>query len=296
MLVRKRDGYSRFHECLVPYRCVARVRRRDRREAPSRRPSGRGDRPKPASDHKRFPDADESLAAVAVDVTDEAQIAAAVDAGLSAFGRIDVVVNNAGRGLLGAVEEASDEAARAVYDTNVFGSLNVIRAVLPTLRSQRSGHIINLSSIGGFTSSAGWGIYCSTKFAVEGFSEALHQEVAPLGIHVTIVEPGYFRTDFLDASSLEAEENIIDDYADTAGATRAHATDVNHNQPGDPVKAAAAIVDLASSPEPPLRIQLGRDSFEGVAHKLEFVAQEQRTWRDVAVSTDHDDVASAVQD
>jgi NAD(P)-dependent dehydrogenase (short-subunit alcohol dehydrogenase family) len=250
----------------------------------------------PQSITERFPDAGEALAAVAVDVTDESQIAAAVDAGLSRFGRIDVVVNNAGRGLLGAVEEASDAAARAVYDANVFGSLNVIRAVLPTLRRQRSGHIINLSSIGGFTSSAGWGIYSSTKFAVEGFSEALHQEVAPLGIHVTIVEPGYFRTDFLDASSLQTEANIIDDYAETSGATRAHAGDVNHAQPGDPVKAAAAIVNLASSPEPPLRIQLGRDAFEGVARKLEFVAQEQRAWRDVAVSTDHDDVAAAAQD
>jgi NAD(P)-dependent dehydrogenase (short-subunit alcohol dehydrogenase family) len=250
----------------------------------------------PQSITERFPDAGEALAAVAVDVTDEAQIAAAVDVGLARFGRIDVVVNNAGRGLLGAVEEASDAAARAVYDANVFGSLNVIRAVLPTLRSQRSGHIINLSSIGGFTSAAGWGIYCSTKFAVEGFSEALHQEVAPLGIHVTIVEPGYFRTDFLDASSLETEANIIDDYADTAGATRAHAGDSNHNQPGDPVKAAAAIIDLASSPKPPLRIQLGRDAFEAVAQKLEFVAQEQRAWRSVSISTDHDDVAAAAQD
>jgi NAD(P)-dependent dehydrogenase (short-subunit alcohol dehydrogenase family) len=247
----------------------------------------------PQSITERFPDAGDALVAAAVDVTDEAQIAAAVETGLSAFGRIDVVINNAGRGLLGAVEEASDEAARAVYDANVFGSLNVIRVVLPTLRSQRSGHIINLSSIGGFASAAGWGIYCSTKFAVEGFSEALHQEVAPLGIHVTIVEPGYFRTDFLDASSLETEANIIDDYADTAGATRAHATDVNHNQPGDPVKAAAAIVDLASSPEPPLRIQLGRDAFEGVSNKLSFVAEEQRAWRNVAISTDHDDVAAS---
>ena len=250
----------------------------------------------PKSITERFPDAGDALVAAAADVTDEAQIAAAVEAGLSAFGRIDVVVNNAGRGLLGAVEEASDEAARAVYDANVFGSLNVIRVVLPTLRRQRSGHIINLSSIGGFAGAAGWGIYCSTKFAVEGFSEALHQELAPLGIHVTIVEPGYFRTDFLDGSSLETEANVIDDYADTAGTTRAHATDVNHNQPGDPVKAAAAIVDLASAPEPPLRIQLGRDAFDGVANKLSFVAEEQRAWRDVANSTDHDDVAAAVQD
>jgi NAD(P)-dependent dehydrogenase (short-subunit alcohol dehydrogenase family) len=203
-----------------------------------------------------------------------------------------VVVNNAGRGLLSAVEEASDAAARAVFDTNVFGILNVLRAVLPTLRAQRSGRIINLSSIGGFIGSAGWGIYCATKFAVEGFSEALAREVGPLGIDVIIVEPGYFRTDFLDASSLSTEGTVIDDYADTAGATRRHATDVNHAQPGDPVKAAAAIIEIASAERPPLRIQLGRDSFTAVADKLRFVADEQQAWRDLSVSTDHDDVVA----
>ena len=134
------------------------------------------------------------------------------------------MVNNAGRGLLGAVEEASDAAARAVYDANVFGSLNVIRAVLPTLRSQQVGTHHQPVVDRWFHQRRPDGASTrSTKFAVEGFSEALHQEVAPLGIHVTIVEPGYFRTDFLDASSLETEANIIDDYADTSGATRAHA-------------------------------------------------------------------------
>ena len=240
----------------------------------------------------RFPDAGDRILPVAVDVTDEAQIAGAVTAGVAKFGRIDVVVNNAGRGLLGAVEEASDAAARSVYDTNVFGALNVIRAVLPTLRAQRSGRIINISSIGGFVGSAGWGIYCSTKFAVEGFSEALAKELAPLGIAVTIVEPGYFRTDFLDGSSLHTEANVIDDYAETAGAMRATAADVNHAQPGDPVKAAAAIVHIGDMAEPPLRIQLGRDAHAGIAAKLEAVAAEQAAWHDLSVSTDHDDVAS----
>jgi NAD(P)-dependent dehydrogenase (short-subunit alcohol dehydrogenase family) len=239
----------------------------------------------------RFPDAGDHLLPVALDVLDEAQAAAAVEAAVQRFGRIDVVVNNAGRGLLSAVEEASDNAARAVFDTNVFGILNILRAVLPTLRAQRSGRIINLSSVGGFIGSAGWGIYCATKFAVEGFSEALAREVGPLGIDVVIVEPGYFRTDFLDASSLSTEGTVIDDYAETAGATRRHATDVNHAQPGDPVKAAAAIVEIGSAEGPPLRIQLGRDSFGAVADKLKFVAEEQQAWRDVAISTDHDDAA-----
>jgi NAD(P)-dependent dehydrogenase (short-subunit alcohol dehydrogenase family) len=241
---------------------------------------------------ERFPDAGESLLPVAVDVTDEVQIADAVTAAVAKFGRIDVVVNNAGRGLLGAVEEASDAAARTVYDTNVFGALNVIRAVLPTMRTQRSGRIINISSIGGFVGTPGWGIYNSTKFAIEGFSEALATELAPLGVAVTIVEPGYFRTDFLDGSSLHTEATIIQDYAETAGAMRTTAADANHAQPGDPVKAAAAIVLIGGLAEPPLRIQLGRDSYAAITEKLQVVAAEQAAWHDLSVSTDHDDVTS----
>jgi NAD(P)-dependent dehydrogenase (short-subunit alcohol dehydrogenase family) len=234
----------------------------------------------------RFPDAGDEFLAVALDVTDEAAAAAAVEFAVERFGRIDVVVNNAGRGLLSAVEEASDAAARAVYDANVFGTLNVLRAVLPTLRAQRSGRILNLSSVGGFAGAAGWGIYCSTKFAVEGISEALSHEVGPLGISVTIVEPGYFRTDFLDASSLHTEFNEIDDYAETAGVVRQHAMDVNHAQPGDPVKAAAAMLQLADAAQPPLRAQLGSDCFAVVTGKLQFVAAEQEAWRELALSTD----------
>jgi NAD(P)-dependent dehydrogenase (short-subunit alcohol dehydrogenase family) len=243
----------------------------------------------PKSVGAQFPDAGEQLLAVALDVTDEAAAVAAAEAAVERFGRIDVVVNNAGRGLLSAVEEASDAAVRAVYDTNVFGVLNVLRAVLPILRVQRSGHIINMSSIGGFGSSAGWGIYCSTKFALEGISEALAGEVAPLGISVTIVEPGYFRTDFLDASSLHTEDGVIDDYAETAGATRAHAAQANHTQPGDPVKAVAAILELAAAERPPLRVQLGSDAFAAVTDKLNFVASERQSWHDLSVSTDFDD-------
>jgi NAD(P)-dependent dehydrogenase (short-subunit alcohol dehydrogenase family) len=249
----------------------------------------------PRSVTRRFPDSDDHLLAVALDVTDEAAARAAVESAIQRFGRIDIVVNNAGRGLLSAVEEASDAVARSVYDTNVFGILNVLRAVLPTLRSQRSGRILNLSSIGGFGGSAGWGVYCSTKFAVEGISEALAREVGPLGISVTIVEPGYFRTDFLDASSLHTESSVIDDYADTVGATRQHAADVNHGQLGDPVKAAAAILQLASVARPPLRIQLGSDSFAAVADKLRFVAAEQQSWRELSLSTDYVDVPAAQQ-
>lgn len=231
-----------------------------------------------------------SLLAVELDVTDAAQAAQAVQAAVDAFGRIDVVVNNAGRGLLAGVEEAGEEAVRAIFEANVFGTLNVLRAVLPVLRGQRSGHVINMSSVGGLTASAGWGIYGSTKYAVEGFSDALSQEVAPLGIHVTLVEPGYFRTDFLDGSSVHVEENVIADYEATAGKTRASLAAINHNQPGDPVKAAAAIVTMAESDKPPLRLLLGSDSVSRVEAKMKRLGEDMAAWREVSLSTDHDDV------
>jgi NAD(P)-dependent dehydrogenase (short-subunit alcohol dehydrogenase family) len=235
-----------------------------------------------------LPDAGDALLPVDLDVTDAGQVVEAVRAAVDAFGRIDVVVNNAGRGLLGAVEEASDASARSVYEVNVFGTLNVQRAVLPVLRGQRSGHIINISSVGGLLGSAGWGIYCSTKFAMEGFSEALANELKPLGIWVTIVEPGYFRTDFLDASSLDTEQTVIADYESTAGVMRAHATDVNHAQPGDPVKAAAAIVDIASAANPPVHLLLGADCVAMAEAKIKALQADIDAWRSVSVSTDHD--------
>jgi NAD(P)-dependent dehydrogenase (short-subunit alcohol dehydrogenase family) len=224
-----------------------------------------------------------------LDVTDEAQAHAAVDAASKEFGRIDVVVNNAGRGLLGAVEEASDEAARAVFDTNVFGVLNVQRAVLPVLRKQRSGHLLQLSSAGGFTGTPGWGVYAATKFALEGFSEALATELEPFGVHVTIVEPGFFRTDFLDSSSLHTADQDIADYAENVGAIRQLMAERNHQQPGDPVKAAKAIADLTELAEPPLRIQLGTDALTRVGAKLDFMQAELARWRKISASTDLSD-------
>ncbi|GAA2231055.1 oxidoreductase [Promicromonospora sukumoe] len=247
----------------------------------------------PRSVREAFPDAGAQLLPVALDVTDAGQVQAAVDAGVEAFGRIDVLVNNAGRGLLGAVEEASDAEVRAVYETNVFGLLSVTRAVLPLLRAQRSGHVVNLSSVGGFVSSPGWGIYTSTKFAVEGFSESMALELAPLGIGVTLVEPGYFRTDFLDSSSLHEAAVAIEDYAGgPAGAMRTTAEQVNHRQPGDPTKAGPAIVSVIDSGRAPLRLQLGSDCVASVEAKLVAVRTELDAWREVAASTDHDDVGA----
>ncbi|MEZ0382692.1 oxidoreductase [Mycobacterium sp. pW045] len=234
----------------------------------------------------------DNLLAVALDVTDEAQARQAVAAAMERFGRIDVLINNAGRGLLGAVEEATDAEVRAVYETNVFGLLTVTRAVTPVLRAQRSGTIVNISSIGGFVSSPGWGVYASTKFAVEAISEALHAELQPLGVHAMVVEPGYFRTDFLDSSSLQIQQNLIDDYADgPAGKMRVTAGERNHDQPGDPVKAAAAIIDVVESERPPVRLQLGNDTIAAVEAKIAHVQAELAQWRSVSESTDFDVVA-----
>ncbi|KVX97123.1 oxidoreductase [Burkholderia ubonensis] len=227
-----------------------------------------------------------ALLPVELDVTDEAQAKAAVQAAVEKFGRVDVLVNNAGFGLLGAVEESADKDVRRMYDTNVFGLLNVTRAVLPTMRANRSGHVINISSIGGYRAAAGFGVYSSTKFAVEGITEALHAELKPLGVHATVVEPGYFRTDFLDASSLVVAPDVIDDYDETSGAVRRKAMQLNRNQPGDPAKLAAAMIALVDAPNPPLRLPLGTDTLAAIAAKNAFVAQETETWKALSTSTD----------
>ncbi|MEP6503508.1 MAG: oxidoreductase [Betaproteobacteria bacterium] len=228
----------------------------------------------------------DALLPVALDVTDEAQAGTAVAAALARFGHIDVLVNNAGYGLLGAVEEASADEVRKLYETNVFGLLNVTRAVLPSMRERRSGHVVNISSVGGFRSGPGFGVYCSTKFAVEGLSEALHGELAPLGVHVTVVEPGYFRTEFLDSTSLTVSPRLLADYAATAGAVREAATRINLNQPGDPVRLAQAVLALVASPTPPLRLPLGTDTLQMMAEKIAFVEAETHAWRAVSASTD----------
>lgn len=228
----------------------------------------------------------ERLLALPLDVTDEAQAQAAAAAAVEAFGSIDVLLNNAGFGLLGAVEEASAEDVEAVYRTNVFGLLGVTRAVLPTMRAQRSGRILNISSIGGYRGAAGFGVYSSTKFAVEVLSEALHAELAPLGVHVTVVEPGYFRTDFLDATSLTVSGGEIADYAETAGRVRRIAADLNHGQPGDPDRLAQVIVDFADAANPPVRLPLGSDTVAAIEAKHVADAEIVAKWRAVSVSTD----------
>ncbi|MBI4783707.1 MAG: SDR family NAD(P)-dependent oxidoreductase [Oscillatoriophycideae cyanobacterium NC_groundwater_1537_Pr4_S-0.65um_50_18] len=222
-----------------------------------------------------------------MDVTNESQVKEAVAIALEKFGQIDVVINNAGFGLLGAIEECSAEEVESVYRTNVFGLLNVTRAVLPSMRQHHSGHIINISSIGGYRSYPGWGIYGSTKFAVEGITEALYHELAPLGIHATVIEPGFFRTNFLDSSSLRRSAVQLPDYAQTVGKTGDMATERNYQQPGDPTKLAQAILEIVNANEPPLRLPLGTDTLRAIAEKNAYVEQETAKWQALAESTDY---------
>ncbi|MDQ2835003.1 MAG: oxidoreductase, partial [Acidobacteriota bacterium] len=205
--------------------------------------------------------------ALALDVTDAGQVDSAVTQAFAKFGEVDVLVNNAGYGVAGAIEEVSEDELMPMYQTNVFGLLRVTRAFLPYLRKQRSGHILNLSSIGGLTAGPGWGLYQSTKFAVEGLSEALAQEVAPLGIRLTIIEPGPFRTDFLGRSGVEAEMKIAD-YDNTAANARWYMSEQHGKQPGDPLKAVQAMIEVVESDNPPLRLLLGAGALKRVRQKL----------------------------
>jgi len=227
----------------------------------------------------------ETALALALDVTDETSIDSAVDAAIERFGHVDVLVNNAGYGLAGAIEEATEAEYMPVFETNVFGLIRVTRAMLPHLRAQRSGHVVNLSSIGGLIGTAGWGYYNASKFAVEGFSEALHAELAPLGIHVTIVEPGPFRTDFLGRSGVEAEQRIAD-YDQTAGKTRQYFHEQVGKQPGDPAKAVAAIIAAVESPEPPRHLVLGKLAFNRMSARLDQWKQELTGWQETSLGAD----------
>jgi NAD(P)-dependent dehydrogenase (short-subunit alcohol dehydrogenase family) len=228
-----------------------------------------------------------------LDINDEGRAEKVAMDAVNKFGSIDVLVNNAGFGLLGSVEEISDAEVRRVYETNVFGLLKVTRSVLPHLRRQRSGHVINFSSVGGLSGSIGWGIYCSTKFAVEGITESLAKELAPLGIYATAVEPGYFRTNFLDGASLLRADKVIEDYSATAGAMRETASKVSYRQPGDPVKLAAAIIRLADAEKPPVHLPLGKDTLRLYREKTAAFEKEIAEWHDVITGTDHDDVSSS---
>jgi NAD(P)-dependent dehydrogenase (short-subunit alcohol dehydrogenase family) len=226
---------------------------------------------------------------LAVDLNNEASVEAAITATISHFGQLDVVVNNAGYGLLGGLEELTDAEARKNFDINVFGTLNVIRKALPQLRAQKSGHIFNISSIGGFIGTfPGFGIYCATKFAVEGLTESLSVEIKSFGIKATVVAPGYFRTQFLTAGSLGVPANPIAAYQEIRDSQDFHQGIMDGNQIGDPDKAALAMIQVAETENPPLHLFLGSDAYDLAHTKINSLRQEMEDWKTVTVSTAFD--------
>lgn len=229
---------------------------------------------------------DSRLLPLALDITDQSAIEAAVDAALRRFGRIDVLVNNAGYGQLGVFEQQSVAAIERQFATNFFGTLEVTRAVLPIMRAQRSGHIFTVSSISGLTGSEGGSIYSATKFALEGWSEGISFELKPFGIRTTLIEPGFFRTDFLDASSVSYGDVVIPDYAEYSAAFRVQLDAINHAQAGDPAKLGEAIVTLAASDDPPVRFAAGSDAYGVITDRAVRDRAEADRWRDLSVSTD----------
>ena len=220
-----------------------------------------------------------------LDVTRRAQISDVVTAATQKFGRVDVLVNNAGFGYLAAIEEGEDDAVRAMFETNVFGLIDMTKAVLPIMRAQRSGLIVNVSSIGGITSFAATGYYHGTKYAVEGLSESLAVEVRPLGIDVLIVEPGPFRTHWAGAS-IKQSATRIDAYAATAGERRKQTEARSGHQAGDPVRAAQAIIDAALSDTPPLRLLLGKTALELARKKLGSMRADFDAWESTTLGAD----------
>ncbi len=223
--------------------------------------------------------------ALALDVTDRDAIQHAVAQAEEKFGRIDVLVNNAGYGYFGAIEEGEDAAVRTMFDTNVFGLVDMTKAVLPGMRARRSGFVVNLSSIGGLVAFPGTGYYTATKHAVEALSEALSQEAAPLGIKVLLVEPGPFRTDFA-GRSINMSKTVIADYDQTAGERRRQTEARNGRQQGDPVRAAQAIIDVVKAPNPPLRLLLGNPAIDIARQKLDKLRADFDAWEEVTRGAD----------
>ena len=227
------------------------------------------------------------LLSLALDVGDAAQAREAVAKAIERFGAIDVLVNNAGYGHLGYFEETTDADIQAQYATNVFGLFNVTRAALPAMRAARKGHVFNLSSVAGYRGIETGSLYCSSKFAVEGFSESLAGELAPFGIHVTIVEPGPFRTDFLTPESIRFVAVPVADYDGRRSAMRASFEQRNGSQPGDPVLLAQALVTLANAAKPPLRFTAGAMAVNGLDAKLAGMKAELDAWRELGLATDY---------
>jgi NAD(P)-dependent dehydrogenase (short-subunit alcohol dehydrogenase family) len=228
----------------------------------------------------------ECCLALRLDVTDQAQIADAVKQTEARFGAIDVLVNNAGYGYRGAVEEADEDDIRRLLETNFFGLVFLTQQVLSGMRARKRGHIVNISSVAGRMAHPGSGYYSASKFAVEGLSDGLRKELAPLGIGVMVVEPGGFRTDFA-GRSLQQSARPIADYAGTAGLRRKENSNAHGRQPGDPVRAAHAIIDAVLSDKPPFRLVLGRDASKRIEAELGAQRDELIAWRQVAIDADY---------
>ncbi|CAM3029226.1 short-chain dehydrogenase/reductase [Chryseobacterium flavum] len=231
-------------------------------------------------------EASENFLPLGVNITDNNDIKSAIAKTVEYFGQIDVVVNNAGYGQIGTLEELTDEEARENYAVNVFGTLNVIRNAMPYLRKQRSGNIFNISSVGGYSGNfPGWGIYCSTKFAVAGFTEALAEEVKDFGVHATVVYPGYFRTDFLNKDSVKTPVNPIQAYEAARNSEQAHLNEINGNQPNDPVKAADVLIQISKEKNPPVHLLLGVGTVEFLNNKIDILKKDAQKWESLTVST-----------
>ncbi|PRD57021.1 SDR family NAD(P)-dependent oxidoreductase [Sphingobacterium gobiense] len=223
---------------------------------------------------------------IEVNLTDDDDVKAAVEKSMAHFGKIDVVVNNAGYGQIGTLEELSDEEARENFDVNVFGSLNVIRNVMPYLRKQKSGTIFNISSVGGlFGGFAGFGIYCATKFAVAGFTEALAEEAKAFGVSATVVYPGYFRTDFLAGGSVKTPNSAIKEYEAARQSEAAHLHSINGNQPNDPEKAADVLIAVSKEDAPPVHLLLGTDAYDMAKNKADVLNKDIEQWKSYTLST-----------
>lgn len=233
-----------------------------------------------------FGEASENFLPLGMNITDNDDVKRAVAKTVEHFGNLDVIVNNAGYGQIGTLEELTDGEARANFEVNVFGSLNVIRNAMPYLRKQQSGNIFNISSIGGYAGNfPGWGIYCSTKFAVAGFTEALAEEARPFGIHATVVYPGYFRTDFLTQESAKTPAQTIEAYESARNSEQAHLNEINGNQPNDPVKAADALITLSKEQNPPVHFLLGIETHEFLNNKIEAMTKDAENWKSLTEST-----------
>jgi NAD(P)-dependent dehydrogenase (short-subunit alcohol dehydrogenase family) len=222
---------------------------------------------------------------LSLDVTKPDNIKGAVEDALALAGKVDVLVNNAGYGVTGAIEEVTEAEYMPMFETNLFGLIRLTKALLPHFRERRSGNIVNLSSVGGLIGSPGWGFYNATKFAVEGFSEALAAEMEPLGVHVTVVEPGPFRTDFLGRSGVVAEQSILD-YQETAGKAREYFRTQSGRQPGDPQRAVEAIVEAVSSPNPPRNLVLGKIALTRYRTRLKERTEDLNRWEHLSSGAD----------